>query len=210
MTLRIVSGRLIRLLTGSLRTKIIAWFFVPTTIILVAVALVNFYSYQKVTEDLVFERNKDLTQLWAGRLAIKVGSFPKLLIEVARTSGLSEPNNPDAQADLVQASSQLSVFDASVLVLDTSGTVTAAYPYRSDLVGQDWSEHPIHQQILQSSDPIFSDVLNDGSQRAEVIGVAVPISGVQSEFSGSMIGMFRLRPPNRERLIRRDIEASYW
>ena len=79
MALRTVIGRLIRPLTGSLRTKIIAWFFVPTAIILVAVALVNFYSYQKVTEDLVFERNKDLTQLMAARLAIKLGSFPRLL-----------------------------------------------------------------------------------------------------------------------------------
>ena len=57
MALRTVSGRFTRLLTGSLRTKIIVWFFVPTAIILAAVALVNFYSYQKVTEDLVFERN---------------------------------------------------------------------------------------------------------------------------------------------------------
>ena len=34
---------------GSLRTKIIAWSFVPTMIILVAVAVVIFYAYQEVT-----------------------------------------------------------------------------------------------------------------------------------------------------------------
>ena len=46
------------LLLKSLRTRIIAWFFVPTAIILVSVALVNFYAYQQVTEDLVIERDR--------------------------------------------------------------------------------------------------------------------------------------------------------
>ena len=136
MALRTVSGRFTRLLTGSLRTKIIVWFFVPTAIILAAVALVNFYSYQKVTEDLVFERNRDLTQLLAARLAIKLGSFPQILGEVSRSLGISQPNSTNGQADLVRASGQLGVFDAGVLILDSSGTIAAA-SLRPDLVGQD-------------------------------------------------------------------------
>ena len=36
---------------GSLRTKIIAWSFIPTAIILLAVAWVTFTAYQQVTED---------------------------------------------------------------------------------------------------------------------------------------------------------------
>ena len=66
MPLRTGIGRLTRPLTSSLRIKLIAWFFVPTAIILVAVALVNFNSYQDVTEDLVIERDRDLTLLWGG------------------------------------------------------------------------------------------------------------------------------------------------
>ena len=62
LPLRTGIGRLTRTLTGSLRTKLIAWFFVPTAIILIAVALVNFNSYQNVTEDLVIERDRDLTR----------------------------------------------------------------------------------------------------------------------------------------------------
>ena len=73
--LRTGIGRLTRPLTGSLRTKLIAWFFVPTAIILVAVALVNFNSYQNVTEELVIERDRDLTQLWAGQLATNFDSL---------------------------------------------------------------------------------------------------------------------------------------
>ncbi len=38
---------------NSLRTKIIAWSFVPAAIILSAVALVGIYAYNRVTGDLV-------------------------------------------------------------------------------------------------------------------------------------------------------------
>ena len=193
MLLRAVIGRLIRLLTGSLRIKIIAWVFVPTAIILLAVALVNFYSYQDVTEDLVIERDRDLTQLWAEQLATKLESFPRLLSEVSRTSGISKQNDADVQTALVSASAQLRVFDAGVLILDTFGTVTAAHPYRPDVVGQDWSDRFHFRQMLRSPGPVFSNVLYDGPQGTEVIEVAVPISGDQGEFLGSMIGMFSLR-----------------
>ena len=182
-----------RPLTGSLRIKIIAWVFVPTAIILLAVALVNFYSYQDVTEDLVIERDRDLTQLWAEQLATKLESFPRLLSEVSRTPGISRQNDAGVQAALVNASPQLRVFDAGVLILDTFGTVTAIHPYRPDIVGQDWSDRTHFRQMLRSPGPVFSDVLYDGPQGTEVIEIAVPISGDQGEFLGSMIGMFSLR-----------------
>ncbi len=40
---------------GSLRTKIIAWSFIPTMIILIAVAVFIFDSYDDGVEDLVIE-----------------------------------------------------------------------------------------------------------------------------------------------------------
>ena len=49
----------------SLRQKIITWFLVPTAIILVMVAVVTFYAYQRVTENLVIERDRELTRLSA-------------------------------------------------------------------------------------------------------------------------------------------------
>ena len=182
-----------RTLTGSLRAKLIAWFFVPTAIILVAVALVNFNSYQNVTEDLVIERDRDLTQLWAGQLATNLDRFPKVLNDVSHTLGVSKRSGADVQVSLTGASPELRIFDGGVVVLDTFGTVTAAHPLRSDLMGQDWSNRDHFRQMLRVPGPIFSDVLYEGSQETEVIEVAVPITGDQSEFLGSMVGVFRLR-----------------
>lgn len=193
LLLRTGIGRLTRPLTGSLRAKLIAWFFVPTAIILVAVALVNFNSYQNVTEDLVIERDRDLTQLWAGQLATNLDQFPKVLGDVSHLLGISKRSNADVQASLTGASPELRIFDGGVVVLDTFGKVTAAQPLRPDIVGQDWSGRDHSRQMLRFPGPVFSDVLNDGSQDTEVIEVAVPIIGDQSEFLGSIVGVFQLR-----------------
>ncbi len=68
----------------SLRTKIIIWFFVPTAFILAAVAATTFYAYQDVTEDLVIERDRDVTRLSAAQLAGSLNEFSELLEEVSR------------------------------------------------------------------------------------------------------------------------------
>ncbi len=185
--------RLTRPLTGSLRTKLIAWFFVPTAIILVAVALVNFYSFQGVTEDLVIERDRDLTQLWAGQLATNLDRFPKVLGDVSHTLGISKRSDADVQASLSAASPELRIFDGGVVVLDTFGRVTATHPFRAGIVGQDFSARDHFRQMLRLPEPVFSDVLIDGGSDTEVIEVAVPIIGDQSQFLGSIVGVFNLR-----------------
>ena len=63
------------LLKGSLRNKIIAWSFVPTAIILVTVTLVSLYAYQRVTESLVIERDRELTRLSARLLAAELAAY---------------------------------------------------------------------------------------------------------------------------------------
>ncbi|MGD8466794.1 MAG: hypothetical protein PVI09_23295, partial [Anaerolineae bacterium] len=88
----------------SLRSKIIAWSLVPTAIILITVALVNLYSYQQVTEDLVIERDRDLTHLAAKLLGSELASY-------------TDP----------MAEQYLAVFDA-VLAVNSNGTVLAAEP----------------------------------------------------------------------------------
>ena len=82
--MRMSVSSLPRVLRRSLRVKIIAWFFVPTAIILLAVALVKFYAYQDVTEDLVIERDQDLTRLSAGQLATELEEYINLLNDVAQ------------------------------------------------------------------------------------------------------------------------------
>jgi len=177
---------------GSLRTKIIAWSFVPTALILLAVALVTFAAYQQVTQDLVIERDRQLIRLSAGQLAAELTEYTDLLSAEARTADIYR-NDPTVQRTaLRRAGNRFVVFDGGVLILNNHGTVAAAEPERPEVLGQDWSDRPYFRQMLREPEPVFSDIMTDGPGSAEVIVVAVPITGEQGEFLGTMVGMFRL------------------
>ena len=58
-----------------LRLKIIAWSFIPTAIILSLVASTTYLAYQRVTEEVVIERDKELTRLSAGSVSASFEDF---------------------------------------------------------------------------------------------------------------------------------------
>lgn len=173
--------------------KIIAWSFIPTVLILLGVSIVTFLAYQQATEDLVIERDTQLTRLSASQLANEVKNYAQILTDVARVSGLRQ-NDPSIQGTaLNSASNRLVVFDGGVVVLNQHGVVSAALPYRQEIMGEDWSDRGYFAQIVRSPQTAYSDILADGPQNSDVISVAVPIFGDQGELVGVLVGMFRTR-----------------
>lgn len=195
-------GRGIRL--GSLRTKIVAWSFVPAAIILIAVALVAFYAYQQVAEDLVVERNLELARLSASQLAGELDEYTAILSEWAQTSGTAARSPAALETALDRARNRFAVFDGGVFVLDWKGVVVAAEPHRADLVGQDWSERPFFREAVHTRRPVLSGVLEDvpsapaagaaGATAADapLVIVAVPLLGGPADLQGVVTGGFCL------------------
>jgi PAS domain S-box-containing protein len=181
-----------------LRTKIIAWSFVPTAIILLAVALIAFFAFQRVTGALVLQRDLAITDAAAGQLATSLEGYADRLTALARTADIYG-NDPAAQRDaLALFKNRLAIFDGGVLILDTFGKVVAAEPGRPEILGQDWSDRTYYQEIVRSelagapSELVASDIVADGPGGAEVTVMAVPITGERGEFLGILAGMFRL------------------
>ncbi len=177
---------------GSLRTKIIAWSFVPTAIILTAVALTAFYAYRNVAQDLVIERNRELVRLSASQLSGEMADFADPLDTLGRTLSAAPLDAPAAPAALVAARNRLIIFDAGVVILNERGIVTAADPPRPDILNEDWSSRPYFRQMVRAPGPAYSGILNDGPGGAPVIAIAVPITNARGEFLGAAAGMFRL------------------
>ncbi len=186
------AARILSFLGRSLRTKIIAWFFVPTAIILVAVALVNFYSYQDVTEDLVIERDQDRTHLSAVQLETQLEDYTDLLADVARDSSFFSEDPLSQQNALNQVRSRLLVFDGGVLALNSKGTVAAALPESPDIIGQNWSNTETFQLMLRTPGPLFSNILEGGPQGPPIATAAVPVVGERGALLGSLVGRFVL------------------
>ena len=176
-----------------LRTRILIWSFVPTTLILFAVAITIYFAYQHLTEDLVVGRNQQLIRLSAGELSANLSSYVGTLNAVTRTPDIYG-DDPVTQAfALRQVSNQLSVFDGGILIVDSHGKVVAVASTQLGLLGQDWSDRGFIRQILRNGEAAFSDILFANSPSSTLIGVGVPIVNAQEEFRGTLVGLFHLR-----------------
>lgn len=176
----------------SLRTRILLWSFVPTTIILFAVAVTIYFAYQRVTEDLVVSRNQQLIRLSAGELSADLNAYINTLTALTRISDIYTDDPARQSAALEKNSTQLLVFDGGALILDRFGKVLAVEPKQPELIGQDWSNLSFFRQIIRNGEPAFSDSIYAGQANSAVIAVAVPILNAQGEFRGTLAGLFRL------------------
>ncbi len=159
-----------RRLRGSLRNKIIAWSFVPTAIILVAVALVTLYAYQRVTESLVIERDRELTHLSAKLLATELAAYT------------------DPFTDQFMA-----IFDGLIL-FNAKGEILAAEPIGYEQRNPSWFKALPLDLAFRSGRPVFSDVLRDGRYGDQVVVVIIPPAGEPGRSGGGIAGFFRLDP----------------
>ena len=182
---------------AGLRTKIIAWTFFPTMIILIAVAFFIYGSYERVTEDLVIEQNRDVAHLVSLQIEADLEEYVNVIFYETYTLGIIG-NDPDIQRDTLKgAANRLAVFDAGTMILNTFGTVVATEPERPEIIGEDWSDRAYYRQVLRlnmknSPEAVFSDIVEDGKDGAEVLCIAVPIVGEHGEFLGCMVGMFHM------------------
>ncbi len=177
---------------GRLRLRILAWSFVPTAVILFAVAVVGVYSYGRVTQQQAIQRNQELARLSATNLSAELNQFALDLQALARQAGISQGQPARQEAVLAAASNRLSIFDGGTVILDQHGRFAAAWPARPADAGADWSSRPYFAQLLRSERPAYSDIEPDGVDAAPVVTVAVPITGPNGEFNGVLAGMFRV------------------
>ncbi len=176
-------------LRGSLRSKIITWSFVPTAIILLAVALVSLYTYERVTEHLVLERDRELTRLSAKLLATELATY-------------ADP----------QAAQYLAIFDGLV-VFDADGNVLLAEPM---MERPDWFEQLPLPYNADSKTPVFSNIVVNRPNDEELIVVVMPFASQGSDSAWGMAGFFHLdaKADNAlyqsiERLRRRESSCIY-
>ena len=82
----------------------------------------------------------------------------------------------------------------SLLALDANGIVTAAFPPRSALIGQNLAAHPYFQRLHLSTNktPVFFDVLVEPETGRQIIGAALPIVNLAGDFSGVLFSRIYL------------------
>ncbi len=154
---------------GSLRHKIIVWAFAPTALILLAVALISLYAYQRVVENLVIERDRELTRLTANLLSSELFN---------RADPLS--------------SEFLTVSESSMAVLDRNGKVLLSEPDMSPEWGVDWTRRVPFRQMLSLGRPTFSNMMVSSRQGERAVVLVIPLQDQGGDVVGGVASLFFL------------------
>jgi nitrate/nitrite-specific signal transduction histidine kinase len=185
---------------NSLRIKIIGWSFVPTVIILSAVAWFTFYSYQKVIEDQAMKQDWVILQSKGTQVNLAISNLvnPVLLPIILDIDIHKElPIEVRAQNILDQAKN-LDIFDGGMYFVDQQGMVLKTQPAQSDLLGQIWPDTPALSFIKANPGRgAFTDLRFVGSLKKEVICLAQSMNGPQGEFVGACYYCFAIYPPEQ-------------
>jgi nitrate/nitrite-specific signal transduction histidine kinase len=189
---------------NSLRTKIIAWSFVPTVIILSAVAWFTFYSYQKVIGDLAIKQDAEILNSKVTKAAEAINYLINPSLHAIILNIDTDPEIPlEVRAQkILDHSSNLAVFDGGIYFVDQDGTVLRSQPEQPELVGQDWSDTSQFRYVRDNppgSGPI-TNIQFVGTDRAGMVCVIWPMHNKLSEFIGAGYYCLAINPNEQNNL----------
>jgi nitrate/nitrite-specific signal transduction histidine kinase len=185
---------------SSLRIKIIAWSFVPTVIILSAVAWFTFYSYQKVIGDLAIKEHSAIVQsetqpLFQAFVDVANPIVVQIILQIDTQK--EEPLTVRAQNILDQAQG-IDIFDGGIYFVDQQGKVVKTWPEQPDLLGQDWSDTPHFRFVIDHPGRAAdTDLMTIESSGKEILCTSVAMNGPQGEFVGAIYYCFTIYPPTQ-------------
>jgi len=165
---------------NSLQVKIIGWSFVPTVIILSAVAWFTFYSYQKVIGDLAIKQYPEIVQPKVQAFTDAVGGLGDSLIlpiylEVDTKHEL--PLEVRIRNILDQAQ-DLDKFDGGIYFLDQQGKIFLTQPPQPEMISQDWSDTPHFRSInVNPNMGAWTDLITIGSSGKKVFCMGMAMTG---------------------------------
>ncbi len=173
-----------RMKKPNLQTKILAWSFIPTALILLAVAITLYIAYERVTEEYAIDRDVEVTRLAASELEGGFQDYLDRLWSLSRFQPVQSGDPAQKQEILEAQRLTLVYFDAGVYLLDNQGTLVAAYPETTARIGEDWSDRPFFAHLIRSTRPYISDI--------QSLDLSVPVIAETGEFKGVVAGMFDL------------------
>jgi nitrate/nitrite-specific signal transduction histidine kinase len=183
---------------SGLRTKIVAWSFIPTVIILSAVAWFTFYSYQRVLGDLAMRQDWAVVHAEADRAH---EAFASLVNNRIRSIALDVDTDPSLLPEvraqnILERAPGIEIFDGGIYFVDQDGRVFKSHPEQPEPVGQDWSDTPQFRFVRDNppgSAPV-TDFRSIGADGSGIVCVVWPMHGPERQFVGAGYYCFSIDP----------------
>ena len=177
--------------TKSLRIKAIIAALVPTVLVLAVVAVIGLYVYERLTRDIVEQRDTELAMITAARLSEGLTPHRQILQNLAADNDVQSMELVRLRRALEKAQLQLFVFD-SVLVYDHRGVAVSSDPFSFERRRTDFPVPSEFEKVRSTRQPHFSDVFKDSHSGQDAILLAVPVVASGAEFKGMVVGISTL------------------
>ncbi|HET9906193.1 MAG TPA: histidine kinase, partial [Anaerolineales bacterium] len=180
----------------------IAWSFVPTVIILSAVAWFTFYSYQKVIGDLAIR--EDLAVLDT-KIVQAADGINNLINGPLRPIILNIDTKPDLPLEvralnILDRAPNLDIFDGGIYFVDQHGIIFKTQPEEPELIGQDWSD-TFQFRYVRDNPPGAGPLTNIqaiGKNETGIVCVIWPMHNTLSEFIGAGYYCLAIQPNEQD------------
>ncbi|MFQ6116991.1 MAG: PDC sensor domain-containing protein, partial [Candidatus Bipolaricaulia bacterium] len=179
----------------SLRAKTVLSALIPTALVMVVVAIIGLYAYERAARDVVQQRDAELARVSAARLSEALSRYSRVLLSVAAEDDLQSMEPARLSSVLEEAQNRLYVFDAGVVIYNSEGIALGAQPLAAERRGTHFPVKSEFDKVRRTLRPVFSNVFRDAISGEEVILVAVPIVGSDGGFRGILSGMFKMKYP---------------
>jgi hypothetical protein len=181
----------------SLQVKIIAWSFVPTVIILSAVAWFTFYSYQKVIGDLAIKQDGEIVREKAVQVMTAfINLLNPILNPIILEIDIRHEESLEVRAEnILNQAKTLEIFDGGIYFLDQQGKVFKTQPEQPELIGQDWSDSPQFRYLQEHTNTAgFTDLRSIGPSGKKIVCSAMAMIGQKGETVGAVYFCFTIYP----------------
>ena len=139
-------------LIKSLRTKTIISALIPVVLVLAGLTLIVLYSYERMAQEGVKQRDAELARISANRLSEGLHQACRILQDMAVADDIQSMEPTRLQSALDKARPQLAAFDAGVAVYDGEGANL------SQRQGMDFPIKSKFNEAYGTLRPVFSDV----------------------------------------------------
>jgi len=152
-------------------------------LVLVAMALIVLYGYERVAQDVVEQRDTELARVSAARLSEGLSQYSRLLQEIAAGDDVRSMEPARLALPLEEAQDLRYVFDAGIAVYDSEGLALAPRQ------GMDFPIPSKLDEMRRTLRPVFSDVFQDEISGEDVMLTGAPILGSDGELKGVLAGL---------------------
>ena len=176
----------------SLRAKVLVSAVIPITLALVVVAIIALFAYEREAGKVVRQRDAELANVSAARLAEGLSRLNLLLQTIANDDDVQSLEAARMKRALEREQNQLFVFNAGVVIYDGKGVAVWSDPFAFQRRGLRFPVRSEFDKVLSTLMPSFSNVFRDEISGEDVVLLTVPIVAKGPEFKGAVAGMSTL------------------